>query len=88
MASDTPTVGDLIEAKEIAPDEVDAAVASYLKKPGPGPIALGANYVIDVAAAVEAHKPARIAMGSDAASEGLQRTMVRTAIIMGAPEQG
>lgn len=80
MADQPPTTGDLFKAKAITNEQLGSAVATYLAS-GEGTADIGGHRV-DVAAAVEAHAPARTALANDATTPAFRRTMVRTAILL------
>jgi hypothetical protein len=83
-----PTVSDLRKAAEISDDEIDAAVDAYSAGRGVSPFIFAAGYVLDVAAAVHAHLPAKAAVAHPDRSEKFKRNMVRTAILLAHPVKG
>ena len=72
--TDTPTTGELLKAKAILSDEVDAAVDAVLAKP-------------DLGAAIKAHNPALAALTDLDRPEKFKRTMARTAILLARPKK-
>ena len=75
------TIGGLYKAKEVSDDDLDAVATGWLEDRIEGPSPIG-QHAVDVAAAVEAHKPAKDALADEKATEAFQRTMVRTAIVL------
>ena len=87
MADQTPTTGDLVKAKAITADDLELLVATYLAAPSDAPLPLGPEHRINVAAAIEAHGPAKAALADPASRDGWRRTMLRTAILLARPEK-
>jgi hypothetical protein len=58
-----PTVAELRKAAEITDQEIDAAVDAWLAEPKFAPFRFASGHAINVAAAVQAHPPARAAVG-------------------------
>ena len=88
MAKEIPSVGDLCRKSEVTNDEIEAAMAAYLKDEGAPPFAFKSGHTIDVAKAIEMHPQAKTLLADKATTPGLRRTMVKTAVIMGFPVQG
>jgi hypothetical protein len=80
-----PTVSDLRKAAEITDQEIDAVVDAYLVEPKFAPFRFASGHAINVAAAVEAHQPAKAAVIDPDRSEKFKRTKVRTAILLVQP---
>ena len=85
--ADQKTTGDLRKAAEITDDEINAAVDAVLAKPKTGQYPIGGGYLLDLAAAVEAHGPSAKALADPEAKPGWRRTMARTAILMARPDK-
>ncbi|MEE7478391.1 hypothetical protein [Methylobacterium hispanicum] len=85
--ADQKTTGELRKAAEITDDEINAAVDAVLAKPKTGQYPIGGGYLLDLAAAVEAHDPSAKALADPEAKPGWRRTMARTAILMARPEK-
>lgn len=88
MAKEIPSVGDLRRKSEVTDDEIDAATAAYLKDENTEPFVFKSGHRVDVAKAIEMHPQARKLLAEEATTQGLRRTMVMTAVIMGFPAQG
>ncbi|MGV7034828.1 hypothetical protein [Methylobacterium symbioticum] len=88
MPEQIPTTGDLVKAKAITTDEVEAAVDALLAKPDTGPYPVGGGYLLDLAAAVKAHQPSAAALADPDRPEKFRRTMARTAILLARPVKG
>lgn len=88
MAKEIPSVGDLRHKSEVTDDEIEAATAAYLKDENAKPFTFKSDHRIDVAKAIEMHPQAKKLLADKAATPGLRRTMVKTAVIMGFPVQG
>jgi hypothetical protein len=86
--TDTPTTGELMKAKAILSDEVDAAVDAVLAKPDLGAYPIGCGYLLDLGAAIKAHKPALAALTDLDRPEKFKRTMARTTILLARPKKG
>lgn len=84
MAS-IPSVGDLRRKSEITDSEIAAASDAYLKDAATGPFAFKSGHTIDVAKAIEAHPQAKKLLATEGTTEGMRRTMVMTAVILGYP---
>ena len=67
--------------------EVEAAVDAYLDYPETTGFRIAQGYVLDLAAAVEAHPPAAVALTDPDRTDKFRRTMVRTAILLARPER-
>lgn len=88
MAKEIPSVGDLRRKSEVKDDEIEAATAAYLADENAKPFAFKSGHTIDVAKAIEIHPQAKKLLADKATTQGLRRTMVMTAEIMGFPVQG
>jgi cell division septation protein DedD len=82
-----PTTGDLLKANAIASNEVDAAVDAALAQPGVGHYPIGGGYLLDLDAAIKAHKPLQAKLTDLHRPEKLKREIVRTAILLARPEK-
>lgn len=81
------TTGELLKSKAIVSDEIDAAVDAAIAKPDVGPYPIGGGYLLDLGAALKAHKPTVTALGAPSTTDAFKRTMVRTAILLARPEK-
>lgn len=52
-----PTTENLVKSRAITAEEVEAAVEAFFVKPNTGPYPIGGGYLLDLAAAVQAHEP-------------------------------
>lgn len=85
--ADQKTTGELRKAAEITDDEINATVDAALAKPETGSYRIGGGYMLDLAAAIQAHEPARKALVDEATQPGFRRAMARTAILLARPEK-
>ena len=82
MAADqSQTVGDLRRKAIVRDDEITAATDAYFADPNGGPFRVGSGHKLDLAAPVEAHRPAKAAVSEKGMKEAYRWTMIRTAII-------
>ena len=65
--------------------EIAAAVEAFLADPKAKPFEFASGHALDVAATVEAHRPAKAIMAEKGAMGAYRRTMVRTAVILATP---
>ncbi|MFK5595960.1 hypothetical protein ACFZ8E_02975 [Methylobacterium sp. HMF5984] len=79
------TTGDLIKAKTIASDEVNAAVEAFLKGGAVGLFGFASGHTLDLAATVKASRHASATLSEPTAKDGARRLAVRTAILLGRP---
>ncbi|WP_187275221.1 hypothetical protein [Methylobacterium sp. WL120] len=75
------TTGDLFKAKAITDDEVNAAVDLFMRDPTVSMFRFASGHTLDLAAAVKAHEPARLAVTDPDRTERHRRLMVRNAIL-------
>ncbi|MCJ2042891.1 hypothetical protein MKK55_28670 [Methylobacterium sp. J-059] len=80
-----PTTGDLIKAKTIASDEVNAAVDVFMRDPTVSLFRFASGHTVDPAAAVKDHEPSRKAVANPEAGDQYRSGMVRTAILLARP---
>jgi hypothetical protein len=80
-----PTTGDLIKAKTIASNEVNAAVDVFMKDATVSLFQFASGHTIDPAAAVQAHLPSKAAVADPDRNEKFRRGMVRIAILLARP---
>lgn len=85
-AEPNQTVGDLRRKAIIKDAEISAAVDAYLAEPKGVAFSFTSGHKLDLAAAVEAHRPAKAAVAEKTMKEAYRRTMIRTAIILAAPD--
>ncbi|TXM65639.1 hypothetical protein FV226_24700 [Methylobacterium sp. WL12] len=79
----TTITSDLLRAKIVAADEVNAAVDEFLRDPTVSLFRFASGHTLDPAAAVKAHEPAARAVADQDRTEKFRRGMVRTAILLG-----
>jgi hypothetical protein len=84
MAAD-PTIGELFKQALVLDADVRSAVDAYMADAETGVFPVGEGYGLDLAAAVEAHGPAKRALADPNASDSYKRTMVRTALLLARP---
>ena len=82
MADSSPTVGELLTAKAVTDDEVNAAVEALLKNSGTTAHPIADGYVLDLAAAVAGHGWASQVVANPESSPGLKRAATRTALLL------
>ncbi|MCJ2108914.1 hypothetical protein MKK70_26780 [Methylobacterium sp. E-041] len=80
-----PTTGNLIKAKTIASDEVNAAVDVFLTGGAVRLFGFGSGHTLDLAAAVKASRHASATLSEPTAKNGARRLAVRTAILLARP---
>lgn len=85
MTEGSPTIGDLVKAKAITPDEIDAAVEALLKGRMEALFRFADGWSLDLTGAVDGHPVAKRALEDSAGTVGYRRTMVRTAILLARP---
>jgi len=86
MAKEPPqTIADLRRKAIVSDKEISAATDAFLADRKAEPYRFDSGHVIDVAAAVEAHRPSKGALADKTIPVALQRTMVRTAVILATP---
>ncbi|GJD88148.1 hypothetical protein BHAOGJBA_1661 [Methylobacterium hispanicum] len=85
--ADQKITGALRKAAIVTGNEINAAVDAVLAKPKTGQYPIGGGYLLDLAAAVEAHSFSAKALADPEAKPGWRRTMARTAILMARPEK-
>lgn len=86
MASEAAkTIGQLRQDGVVTNAEIAAAVEAYLVNRKMPPFRFESGHVLDVAAAVNAHRQARAVMTEWEATEVYRRTIVRTAVILAKP---
>ena len=87
MAKEPPqTIGDMRRKAIVTDAEITAATDAYLGNPAVKSFEFASGHKLDVAAAVEAHRPAKAIMEEKGAKEAYRRTMVRTAVILATPD--
>lgn len=85
--AENSTTGDPCKSKVILSDEIDAAVDAVIAKPNVGPYPIGGGYLLDLGAAIQAHKLSASALAAPSTIEAFTQTMVRTAILLARPER-
>lgn len=83
-----PTISDLRRKAVITDAEISAATDAFLLDRKAKPYRFESGHMLDVAAAVEAHRPAKAALAEKTIPDALRRTMVRTAVILATPDGG
>ena len=86
MATD-PTIGELFKQALVLDADVRAAVNAYMADAETGVFPVGEGYGLDLAAAVDAHGPAKRALADLSASDTYKRTMIRMALILARPQR-
>lgn len=81
------TISDLVKAKAITSEQVEAATEALLADRHAGTFPIAEGYVLDLGAALKAHQPSADALATPGMPQGLRRTMVRTAILLARPEK-
>lgn len=87
MADQSPTTGDLVKAKAITAEEVEAATQALLDNPTMGTFRISMDYHLDLAAALAAHGPSAAALADPDRTDKFKHTMARTAILLARPER-
>ena len=87
MAESSPTTADLLKAKAITSEQVEAAAQALLADPQTGSFPIADGYTLDLAAAVRAHQPSAAALPDPDRKEKFKLTMARTAILQARPEK-
>jgi hypothetical protein len=84
MATD-PTIGELFKQVLVLDADVGSAVDAYMTDAETGVFPVGEGYGLDLAAAVDAHGPAKRALADPSASDAFKRMMVRSALLLARP---
>ena len=77
-----PTIGELYKTKTVTEERLVAAVDAYMADQTIGAYRVADGITVDLAAAVQAHKPAVAALENPSAGEPHRRTTVRDAIVL------
>ncbi|MFE1600176.1 hypothetical protein [Methylobacterium sp. ID0610] len=77
-----PTLADLCNADLVTREQVDAAVATFLSEPRPGPHPIADGVTLDIAAAVEEHPWAHMVAYDADVSRTSRHLAVRTAVLL------
>lgn len=86
MAKEPPqTVGDLRRKAIIMDAEITEAVEAYIGNPKAATFEFASGHVLDVTAAVEAHRQAKAILADKKTGDAFRRTMVRVAVILATP---
>ena len=83
-----PTTSDLFKAKTVTDDEVTAAVDVFMRDATVSMFRFASGHTLDLAAAVRAHEPARLAVTDPDRTERHRRLMVRNAILLAGAADG
>lgn len=81
MPDPSPTVSELLKAKVVTDEQVNAAVEAYLADPGVAERWLAGRYLVDITEAIVAHPFARAALSGAAPSHYRIRSAARSAIL-------
>ncbi|MDF2599920.1 MAG: hypothetical protein K0Q54_2743 [Methylobacterium brachiatum] len=81
-----PTVSELRKTSDVTDDEITAAVDAVLADLATESYPLAKGWVLDLVAAIAAHKASQDALLTD--REAYKRNMVRTAILLSHPVKG
>ena len=65
-----------------------ASTAAFLKDENAEPFVFKSGHRVDVAKAIDMHPQAKKLLADKDTTQGLRRTMVKTAVIMGFPLEG
>ena len=79
----TAITSDLLKAKIVTDEEVNAAVDVFMRDPTVSLFRFASGHTLDPAAAVKAYEPAARTVIDPDRNEKFQRGMVRTAILLG-----
>ncbi len=79
------TVSDLRRKAVVTRGEISAAIDAYLADPLGKPFKFESGHTLDVAAAVEAYRPARAALAERGMREAIRQTMIWTAVFLAVP---
>ena len=85
LMPEPPTTAALYAAQPIVEDDVMAIIRAYVANPAQAVSAVGEGYVIDVAAAVNAHPFAASVMHASWTSTDLRLAAVRAAVLLAQP---
>jgi hypothetical protein len=86
MTREIPSVGDLHRKAIIQDSEITEAVEAYLADPKLKTFQFASGHVLNVSAAVKAHRPARAILAGQITSDADRRSKIRAAVIMAAVE--
>lgn len=81
MAKEPLSVSDLRRNAIITDDEITAATEAYLANPALRAFQFASGHILNVTAAVKAHRPARAALAGQITSDAYRRSAVRDALI-------
>lgn len=79
------SIGDLVQARAIAPAALDAAVEAFLANPKIGSFELASGYTVDLTAAVKADRHATAILTEPTAKDGSRRAAVKSALVLARP---
>ncbi|GJD96899.1 hypothetical protein [Methylobacterium iners] len=82
------TFGELYKANAITEEDLVAAVNAFMTDRTTAEFAIGGEYVLDLAAAVQASPFAMRMLNDPAFKDGSRRSAVRTAILLARPVKG
>lgn len=88
MADHQPTIGELFKAKAVTDEAIARAVAAIVSGEMSDTYPIAEGLVLDLAAAVKAHKGARSTedvLADPSASVGFKCSMARAAVILARP---
>lgn len=78
--TDTRTISELVKAKVITTEQVDAAVEAYLANDSTGAFEIAPGLTVNLSEAIERCGPTPKVLTDAGSSETYRRTMVRAAI--------
>lgn len=82
MPDEMPSVGDLRRQAIIEDAEIAGVVDAYLADPKLTAFQFASGHILNVRAAVKAHKPAKAILAGKVTSDANRRSMIRAAVIL------
>jgi hypothetical protein len=87
MVESSPTTGELLETGIVTEDDLWRAAEAYLIDPETTLVLIGADYRLNLQAAIDASVLAKDLLSRPDADDHLKRAAVRTAILLARPEK-
>jgi hypothetical protein len=87
MVESSPTTGELLETEIVTEDDLWRAAEAYLIDPETTLVLIGADYRLNLQAAIDASVLAKDLLSRPDADDHLKRAAVRTAILLARPEK-
>ena len=84
---DQPTISDLVKAKVITSEQVDAATDALLADAQADSFPIAEGYVLDLGATPKAHQPFIDTLATPGTPQRLRHIMARTALMLSRPEK-